>query len=725
MDTSTLLSNAGRVAIGVRNQEQKLRDARLEQLKVEEANRAAREYKRAAEEEAVGLSVPTAFPSVPGKREVLPGMPTRLEAPPPAPSRPAVNVPPSQNPTTNIGKPTEAPPETKPQMTQAEFLAMSPEQRKAHLQFINDRRGVKALGYSLGTVPVTGFDMVVRNPVRGWAMGAEMLANSRFGRAVGLSEPGKPRDFVDETKTTPWGEQMIQGVVDNMTPYTEETYLDTLPATNSKGRRGGSYAARKRNAAGGLEVPPGAPLGAEGFESEKAAQRYTQLANSLPNALQSEGTQQLISRAQALDVDPAAAITIFGIETSYGANGSTSGKGAKGGMQVTDETFEGMKRWFADPNNGNVTPAQRAAAAALVRGNPQSEIDAGLLRIKYNELVGVPKPLWGAAYQAPAEQVRDKGAPINASDGHFTNGEYNSVFVNLYNRVVDTIGGMAPVATAQADTLPQPVATLAANDGPVLRDAVARGAAPQAQSPSRFYLANPTAVSSDMQVLMQQREQIARMANLQLRLQSAQGYERAMALKAQLTQIDQNLAYLGGIQGVRDLREGNDPRRLGQALSYLRGQQIEFQPRTDGTYDFILNGQVAMQGVPASKIEDDASSLFDQSYREFKRDMAGKEHEALIKERQDRAKELAQMIREVTVENVKGGINAQMEVLKSRLKGWEVSGPDSNGMYVFTLGREAYFFDPAGETITMGDSTILTRGAKPISGLNVPPVGVK
>lgn len=730
MNIGSLLSGAGRVSTGVREREDELRRAREDQLRLEAMNRTEAELKRAQTEQAIG-----APPATANFRGDAPPMPVgvryaQLPATPAAPSA-GVRVAPAQNPTTTVGKvPQAAPaPAEKLPMTQAEFLALPPERRAQILQTINDRRLLKAAA----GFPAAGAGAVAdlaTAPYRGYAMAAEGIANSRIGRALGITDPGQRMEvfgsgtasgLTGDEKSFPLAAKGSRMITDNMLPWTEEDYLKTLPATNTKTnpRRGGP--ARKKNAAGGLDVP--ATVGVEGFESQKAATRYNQLTGQLPAALQAPQTQQVISRAQQLGVDPVAAVTIFGIETTYGANAGISGKGAKGGMQVTDETFAAMKRWFADPANG-ATPAQQAAAAALTRGNPQSEIDAGLLRLKYNEMVGVPKPLWGAAYQAPAEKVRDRGAPLNASDGHFTNGEYHSVFVNLYNQVAGALGGMSPIATAEAGPVGD-VSGAAIGEGGGSGVIAPAGVAPSASraqvSPAQFYLnSDPTALTRDMEFAMQRRQQLAQMANMHLRMRTPEAYYKAMELKAQIDQLDHSLLNLAGLQGVREMEEMRDTRRLEYALSALNKAQYQFKAYTDDTYDLYINGQLAHQNVPGWRIRDQAMSVFDPQYAAQKAEMAKETHKGAVADRSEVVKQTAKMIADLRLEQFKGDVQMAVEYLK-KTTGWDIKPDTNSGLWAILPPGEAtpMVWDPAGQTIKRDGVEMKITGAQPIAGLTV------
>ena len=188
----------------------------------------------------------------------------------------------------------------------------------------------------------------------------------------------------------------------------------------------------------------------------------TERANGMATALTQDNTQVLLQQSQVFGLDPAAVMAIFAIESNYGVATGDSGKAASGSMQVTDATFNEMKKWYTNADNikkYNIPASIVNMARGAKRGDPMSEMQVGLMRLKYNEYIGVPKNLWGAAYQANADTVLKYGRPIRGNDGNITNGDYNRAYVELYNHALGLAGGGAtttssqkPVAGVRTDT---------------------------------------------------------------------------------------------------------------------------------------------------------------------------------------------------------------------------------------------------------------------------------
>jgi Transglycosylase SLT domain len=280
--------------------------------------------------------------------------------------------------------------------------------------------------------------------------------------------------------------------------------------------------------------------------------------------------------------------------------------------------------------------------------------------------------------------------------------------------VDDILTGLNPMPAANAG---EPVGDISGvaeggGSGTIQIPGVQTGAG--SKSPSQFYLANPDAVSHDMRVVQQQRAELVQLAGMYQRSGMGQQY---MEARAKVQEIDNNLVFLAGMQGIRELQEANDPRRLAKAWSYKEGIPIEFVPRTDNSFDVMVNGQRTAQGVPRDQIMDTALSMFDPAYRERKGKMSEAAYESQLKREEDTSSQTAQMIREIAVKKTDGNQALALEWAKQNW-GWEIKGPAADGTYLIKPPGEApRWFDPAGETIDIDGTEVVSRGAKPIAGL--------
>lgn len=143
-----------------------------------------------------------------------------------------------------------------------------------------------------------------------------------------------------------------------------------------------------------------------------------------------------------------------------------------------------------------------------------------------------------------------------------------------------------------------------------------------------FYLTDPNRVPYEVQQAMDQRNELARLAGLMLRSRSAQGFQSFLQLKSQINAIDSNILELQGMQGIADVVNFRDPRRLAGVLSIKSGGQLAIQPRTDGHYNVvpIVNGKPAgtpiAEGLSADELSVYAMKIFSPAYRQKAVDVA-------------------------------------------------------------------------------------------------------
>lgn len=404
-----------------------------------------------------------------------------------------------------------------------------------------------------------------------------------------------------------------------------------------------------------------------------------------------------VQRAQTFGVDPVAAMTVFALETSVGNH--------KNSMQVMDGTWKDMKRWYADPANikqYNIPPVMVDAAKKAKRGDAESEFDMGLLRMKYSDYIGVPKNLWGAAYQGNADAVKKLNRPINAADKLGThNATYNSNYVNLYNSVLQAMTppaqAGAPTATAVA-TAATPLAAPAAAAGVQPPAATAATSAPAAQpgatpvgvntAPSffsqaqaqpvpasrrytndDFYFANAGHMTPEVAAAQAQAARYKQyVINAQNEGIGGAAIEQRMAA-AQQAEAAMRLAMME--QGVQELSTLGDPRRLAQSWSQMLGTPITIRPRSDGKYD-IEAGQGGRtsrikEGLDKSEVASMARLSMDAAYRQSSSADAMKQRDANLASARKIAEENAKIFGEMTKDVANERIKQQTELTKAMI----------------------------------------------------------
>ena len=137
-----------------------------------------------------------------------------------------------------------------------------------------------------------------------------------------------------------------------------------------------------------------------------------------------------------------------------------------------------------------------------------------------------------------------------------------------------------------------------------------------------FYLADPTVITQDMQKALNKREELVRYANIMLASRTGQGVQAFLQIKQQIDAIDDGMIELQGMQGIQELTDQNDPRRLAAVLSQVSGNRLAIQPRSDGTYNIVAAPGTPQQqviegaeGISANEVAVHAMRRFSPTYR--------------------------------------------------------------------------------------------------------------
>jgi hypothetical protein len=147
----------------------------------------------------------------------------------------------------------------------------------------------------------------------------------------------------------------------------------------------------------------------------------------------------------------------------------------------------------------------------------------------------------------------------------------------------------------------------------------------QILSSGDFYLANPQTITNDMRTVMNQRQNLARMADVYRRAGLGEQYSQALT---SLQELDNNLLYLQGMQGIEEITRFRDPRRLAAVMRNATGDNIDYQPRDDGRYNLVrYNAEggvdVIQEGLTPQEIGRDALLRISAQAREQAIQLAG------------------------------------------------------------------------------------------------------
>ena len=265
-----------------------------------------------------------------------------------------------------------------------------------------------------------------------------------------------------------------------------------------------------------------------------------------------------------------------------------------------------------------------------------------------------------------------------------------------------------------------------------------------------IYIENPSKVGFDMQQAQKTREEAVRAFNLVNRQVSdyqrlaeiyrvsgsmdkyfeykslaEQAYSNALASRDAVTKLDNSMVYLQGMQGLNDLRFGNNTNRLSQVWSMYSGRDVRVVPRSDGLFNITMDGETISEGVSQRDVGHLAQLQFDSSYRETVKAAAGERSAKLFDQSLDVNMEQVKMINELTIERFKAEAANMLETLKQVGAEFKAIG-DGSGKGIVQKGGEIYLFDPMMEytkpnsdekeyrpglkKLTMGEATSLLSG---------------
>jgi hypothetical protein len=280
-----------------------------------------------------------------------------------------------------------------------------------------------------------------------------------------------------------------------------------------------------------------------------------------------------------------------------------------------------------------------------------------------------------------------------------------------------------------------------------------------------FYLGNPQSIPYEYQQLTrayqqvasqaqeqanlvtQQRNETARLAQMYMQSGTTAGIDTAMRMRDAINNYDiellklkqgvsneqlkvtQGRVYLEGMQGLQELALTNDPRRLASVWSQYAGVPIGIQPRSDGTFNIMVNGKKTKEGVTPAELSNNARLAFDQTYRqqqaaagaEMNKFMTQERYKSMLAIQQGNATELAKMIREITVENTKNNGALALEWAKANF-GWDIkpTGAGDGTLIIRPPNGAPYVYNPAGTTVKIDNIEIKSNAAQLISGLPIP-----
>lgn len=255
------------------------------------------------------------------------------------------------------------------------------------------------------------------------------------------------------------------------------------------------------------------------------------------------------------------------------------------------------------------------------------------------------------------------------------------------------------------------------------------------QNPVEWYLGNPQAISPETQNALTKRDQLARLAMIYARARSPADSAKFFELKGVIDQIDNNMAVMQGTQGILEFGSLNDPRRLNAIMTHYMGVPVAVQPRDDGKFNIVrLDTGDKTTTIARDLSRDDvvgrARAMFDTAWRtnreaaiaaqssklfEYELDMRKEQFKGNIKATQDAANQLATSIRTLAVTEMQGNTQRALESMRQR--GVDVRVMGEGAIITDKATGQAFYYNPTGQTITIGDKEVTQYGAIPVTGM--------
>ena len=283
------------------------------------------------------------------------------------------------------------------------------------------------------------------------------------------------------------------------------------------------------------------------------------------------------------------------------------------------------------------------------------------------------------------------------------------------NRLRDVASGVIEtvIPTAQTEPAAAPAAAATRTAGVSETPAVNTNLPQSAQ----VILDNPQAVPYAMQVALQQRQELAQLAGMYQRAGMGQEF---MQTRAKVMELDNNMLYLQGMQGLQEFEIANDPRRLSAVWSAYSGMQIGVQPRSDGRFDVLVSGQRAREGLDRIALTQMVRQSFDAGYRDqvqkASAEMSIDAFKSQLKVQEEQAKQTAQMIREIAVAQTQNNLAQALEWAKANYS-WKIDKVGDNSVIITPPGQQPYFYNAEGRTVEIDGVKIQSMAAYPIAGL--------
>jgi hypothetical protein len=160
--------------------------------------------------------------------------------------------------------------------------------------------------------------------------------------------------------------------------------------------------------------------------------------------------------------------------------------------------------------------------------------------------------------------------------------------------------------------------------------------------------------------------------------------------------------------------------------SLYAGVPIGIQPRSDGTFNIMVNGKKTKEGISATELTNSARLAFDQTYRQqqaaasakIKEFMTQEQFKTMLEIQKGNASAMSKMIGDIALERVKGNNAQALEWAKANY-GWDIkpTGAGDGTVIIRAPGSPPYMFNPTGKTVEIDGVKVQSNAAYRIAGL--------
>ena len=380
---------------------------------------------------------------------------------------------------------------------------------------------------------------------------------------------------------------------------------------------------------------------------------------------------------------------------TYGPMGSPLGRAVGYFRDAPDEAARRTQvqqalQWFKNDQNAALlrnNPALIAQAAADPLGFVAEQTAAAPIQVRSpgGKVLELGTP--AAPTAAPAAGVATTAAPTAAPAA------------GVATTAAPTAAPAAGVATTAA-----PAAGVATTRGTVASEILGLPRGASAPAPSQRVIdAGPARMSQEMQILAAQDAELALLQQYYVDMGSITEASSVQLKRIQLRSAHQALQ---GAQAVARMDMGDYSMAAG-ALSNATGAPIQIQPRADGTFNLLTNGQVYAEGLTAAELKAYVQQTTDEAYRAQRAAVADAMLAADIERGTAREQALLDVMTKAAELVLSGENERALEML--RQQGYKM-GTDADGKIIMYTedGRDMFVTDLSG-TVPGAKGPVVTR----------------